>query len=118
MAKGGEKQQVQPQQQTCPQCGFSYKQFLKEGKFGCPSCYDTFSEHLPKLFNRIQAGPQHIGKMPGARSNVYVIKKQIEDIRKRMKAAVAEEQFEEAAKLRDEVKELEKHLQFEGGDVS
>ena len=68
------KQQVQPQQQTCPQCGFSYKQFLKEGKFGCPSCYDTFGDHLPKLFNRIQAGPQHIGKMPGARSNVYVIK--------------------------------------------
>ena len=49
MAKGGEKQQVQPQQQTCPQCGFSYKQFLKEGKFGCPSCYDTFGDHLPKL---------------------------------------------------------------------
>ena len=35
-----------------------------------------------------------------------------------MKSAVEEEQFEEAAKLRDEVKELEKHLQFEGGDVS
>lgn len=91
---------------------------MKEGKFGCPSCYDTFSEHLPKLFNRIQAGPQHIGKMPGAHSNVYVIKKQIEEIRKRMKFAVDEEQFEEAAKLRDEVKELEKQLQFEGGDVS
>jgi protein arginine kinase activator len=114
----GEKQQAPPQPQTCPQCGFSYKQFLKEGKFGCPICYDTFSEHLPKLFNRIQAGPQHIGKMPGARNNVYVIKKQIEDIRKRMKAAVDEEQFEEAAKLRDEAKELEKQLQFEGGDVS
>ncbi|UZM99491.1 UvrB/UvrC motif-containing protein [Lysinibacillus sp. MHQ-1] len=35
-----------------------------------------------------------------------------------MKFAVDEEQFEEAAKLRDEVKELEKQLQFEGGDVS
>ncbi|CAM5318579.1 hypothetical protein LSPH24S_04783 [Lysinibacillus sphaericus] len=62
--------------------------------------------------------PQHIGKMPGARSNVFVIKKQIEDIRKRMKAAVDEEQFEEAAKLRDEAKNLEQQLQFEGGDVS
>ncbi len=53
--KVGEKQQAPPQQQTCPQCGFTYKRFLKEGKFGCTSCYDTFSEHLPKLFNRIQA---------------------------------------------------------------
>ncbi len=56
--------------------------------------------------------------MPGARSNVFVIKKQIEDIRKRMKVAVDEEQFEEAAKLRDEAKNLEQQLQFEGGDVS
>lgn len=116
--KVGEKQQVQTQQQTCPRCGFTYKQFLKEGKFGCSNCYDTFSEHLPKLFNRIQAGPQHIGKMPGSRNNIYVMKKQIEDIRKRMKVAVAEEQFEEAAKLRDEARELEQQLQLKGGDVS
>lgn len=116
--KVDEKQQKQPQVQACSQCGFTYKQFLKEGKFGCPNCYDTFEEHLPKLFNRIQAGAQHIGKMPGARSNIFVLKKQIEEIRKRMKVAVENEQFEEAAQLRDEAREIEKQLQLEGGDVS
>ena len=116
--KVDEKQHTQPQTQTCSQCGFTYKQFLKEGKFGCPNCYDTFEDHLPKLFNRIQAGAQHIGKMPGARSNIFVLKKQIEEIRKRMKVAVENEQFEEAAQLRDEAREIEKQLELEGGDVS
>ena len=117
MAKGGENNRYNHNSKHAHNVDFRISNF-KRRKIRCPSCYDTFGDHLPKLFNRIQAGPQHIGKMPGARSNVYVIKKQIEDIRKRMKSAVDEEQFEEAAKLRDEVKELEKHLQFEGGDVT
>ena len=56
--------------------------------------------------------------MPGSRSNIFVLKKQIEEIRKRMKVAVDKEQFEEAAQLRDEAREIEKQLQLEGGDVS
>ncbi|MEG0259543.1 MAG: UvrB/UvrC motif-containing protein [Lysinibacillus sp.] len=115
---GETKQQTVQQQKTCPQCGFTYKHFLKEGKFGCPSCYDTFEEYLPKLFNRIQAGPQHIGNMPGSRSNTYVLKKKIEDIRKRMKDAVESERFEEAAKLRDAAREIEQQLSVGGGDAT
>lgn len=107
---------TEPEMITCEGCGMSYNQFLQEGKFNCPTCYETFREQLPQIMKRLHNGAtKHIGKVPGAVNEMYQLKQQIEQVRNDMKKAVEEEQFEKAAILRDEAKALERQLL--GGDV-
>ena len=100
-------------QKECPSCGFTYRQFLKQGKFGCGQCYETFSEQLPQLLERIQAGTQHVGYEKNAPSKEK-IEQQINELRTLLHQAIAEERFEDAASIRDEVRELESKIKQEG----
>lgn len=112
----GEAEKKMPQQQaSCQKCGSTYQQFLKDGKLGCAQCYETFSQQLPHIFKRLQAGTKHIGKQPGQISSALSIQKRIDEIRLAMQSAITEERFEDAAALRDEVRELELKLQGIGG---
>ncbi|MGN7477668.1 UvrB/UvrC motif-containing protein [Solibacillus silvestris] len=102
---------------ACPSCGFSYRQFLKQGKFGCGQCYVTFSEQLPQLLERLQAGTQHVGYVEEAPSNEK-IEQQISELRASMQQAISEERFEDAASIRDEIRGLENKINKEGeGDA-
>lgn len=99
----------------CEKCHTTYERFLHEGKFNCPDCYESFHEVLPAVFKRLHNGAtEHTGKIPNGLNTSYKIKKQIESLREQMKDAVQLEEFERAASLRDEVKELEATLN-EGG---
>lgn len=99
---------------TCPSCGFGFPKFLQLGKFGCASCYDAFSSQLDEIFKRFHNGnTEHTGKIPASYGTTLKIKKEIEELRKQMQVSVSEEDFEEAARLRDEVKVLSSKL--EGG---
>lgn len=110
------QQQEQKEQRTtaCAHCQLTFQQFLKDGKFGCPSCYDAFHDELPPLLKRLQSGIEHVGKVPHVVNEKMSLKKRIELIRQTMKTAVEEERFEDAAKLRDEARALE--AQLLGGD--
>ncbi|MED3661675.1 UvrB/UvrC motif-containing protein [Ureibacillus sp. FSL K6-8385] len=111
---------VQPSVQTsaCPACGFTFRKFLNEGKLGCPQCYETFSEKLPQVLAKIQAGTKHTGKRPGQKTdNNRLLKKQIERAREQLQLAIQDERFEDAAKYRDEIKELERKLEMGGVDT-
>lgn len=114
-----EKQQSNTQTTaSCPGCGFTFRQFLNEGKLGCPKCYDTFSSKLPQVLEKIQSGTKHNGKVPGSSKNNYLLlKKQIETTREQLQLAIVEERFEDAAKLRDEIKEMERKLEVGGVDT-
>ncbi|SOC08977.1 protein arginine kinase activator [Ureibacillus xyleni] len=114
-----EKTQTTTQKATqCPKCGFTFRHFLNEGKLGCPQCYETFSKQLPQVLTKIQAGTTHSGKAPGKPSKDHTwVKKQIETIREQLQIAIMEERFEDAAKLRDEIKELERKLEHGGADT-
>lgn len=114
-----EKQQESTQQVTnCPNCGFTFRQFLNEGKLGCPQCYETFSNQLPQVLTKIQAGTKHNGKAPGKLSNSNEwLRKQIESVREKLQLAIVDERFEDAAKLRDEIKDMERKLERGGVDT-
>lgn len=116
-----DQQLVQRQQSvpvTCEKCDWSFQRFLNEGKFGCASCYDSFREKLPNVFKRLHNGnTAHVGKAPGAFGEKLELKKRIEAIRLQMKNAIETEQFEEAALLRDEARELEGKLAVGGDDI-
>ncbi|CAM5197030.1 Protein arginine kinase activator OS=Ureibacillus acetophenoni OX=614649 GN=SAMN05877842_105104 PE=4 SV=1 [Ureibacillus acetophenoni] len=103
---------------NCPQCGYTFRQFLNEGKLGCPQCYETFSTKLPQVLTKIQAGTQHTGKNPGSTANSHLLlRKQIEAIREQLQQSIIEERFEDAAKLRDEIKDMERKLNLGGVDT-
>ncbi|MFF5996351.1 UvrB/UvrC motif-containing protein [Lysinibacillus sp. KU-BSD001] len=117
-SKVQEETQPKKQQGTCPSCGFTYRQFLKVGKFGCAQCYHTFRDQLPQVLKRLQADVKHIGKKQTEEYQFINYQKQIELIRQQMQQAIAEERFEDAARLRDEVRAIEQKLHVGGGETS
>lgn len=100
----GQKQQTPDI--TCPKCGETYQEFQKTGMLGCPDCYHAFRKELTPLVTRVQGRAQHAGRRPPVSEEEQERLRIMEDIRARMEAAVAEENFEEAAKLRDELRAL------------
>jgi len=91
----------------CDSCGMDYSRFKKTGRLGCPKCYSAFSNELLPILRRIQKGTQHTGKLPKRTGSKLRVHKEIENLKAQLKAAVEMEAFEEAARLRDLIKELE-----------
>jgi len=106
----------------CPKCGLTFSEFKKIGKFGCATCYYTFSSKLDPIFRRVHSGnTQHQGKIPKRKGGSLHIKKQIAGLKEELQHLITEEAFEEAAKVRDQIKVLEKENQEgrkEAGDES
>lgn len=95
----------------CPRCSMTYQQFIKIGRFGCSTCYETFSEQLPPIFKRLHSGnATHNGKIPARIGGSIHIRKNIESLKQKMKELITNEEFEEAALTRDEIRKLEKEL--------
>ena len=92
----------------CPSCNMSYHQFRKTGKFGCLQCYETFGLFLPQILKRIHGNNKHIGKIPKKTASDLIIKRKIRNLKDQLKEAIEKEAFENAAKLRDEIRALEK----------
>jgi len=92
----------------CPACGFTFGDFRKIGRLGCPKCYDTFKEQLNPLLKKIHGSESHIGKMPAKRTKVRGKAALLEELKVKLENAVKLEEFEQAARLRDQIKALEK----------
>jgi len=88
----------------CPHCGFSQSDFKKAGRLGCADCYLTFAEGLESLLKSMHKGTRHVGKVPQALRKKQDIKEQISALQKQLDKAIADEDFESAASLRDELK--------------
>ena len=93
-------------QLTCSKCHLTYEEFQKTGKLGCAHCYEDFREQLKPLLLRIHGRSQHAGRMPTLNAQAQEKKKMIASLRSRMDQAVAAENFEEAAVLRDQLRQL------------
>ncbi|KNF07983.1 UvrB/UvrC protein [Gottschalkia purinilytica] len=95
---------------TCDTCGMPYGKFRQLGKFGCSDCYRSFKEKLNPLLKRIHGHDKHVGKIPKKAGKLIRIKKDIEDLKNKLDILVQNEEFEEAAEIRDEIKRLQKEL--------
>lgn len=93
----------------CMGCKLSYADFKKLGRLGCGECYNTFKKYLGALLKRIHGSNQHFGKSPLKISKGLKKKLDLQDLRLKLQDAIEEEAFEEAAKIRDEIKEWEKN---------
>ena len=92
---------------TCPNCGMTLNEFSKIGKLGCSNCYNTFSNELLPLFKRIHGSTTHNGKLPIGTEHYIIAKREIEELKVKLGDSIASERYEDAAKYRDRIKELE-----------
>ncbi|SFE42303.1 protein arginine kinase activator [Lentibacillus persicus] len=93
---------------SCPQCDMPLSEFKRIGKFGCSTCYETFSDHLDPIFRRVHSGNMtHHGKIPARAGGNIRVQKQVEEYKEELQRLIKNEAFEDAARVRDKIKELE-----------
>ena len=91
-------------QKRCPACGVSLEEIVDSGKIGCAECYRTFRQELMPTIQNIHGKAIHAGKHPKA--HLKEIPERIEQLKNEMQEAVSQENFETAAKIRDEIRRL------------
>lgn len=89
---------------ACPRCGMAREEFRKTGRLGCPDCYKTFMAELTMAIKAMHHSGQHLGKIPAREGVQTRMKSKIARLQQDLEAAIAREDFEKAAKLRDQIK--------------
>lgn len=92
---------------TCEACGLSYLEFRNHGRFGCAHDYDAFKGELLPLLDGIHGDVRHVGKTPRRLPRAQGEQVELTALRRRLLQLVADENYEEAARVRDRIRELE-----------
>jgi protein arginine kinase activator len=92
---------------TCPDCGITYAEFRNAGRLGCPHDYEVFAEPLSEVLQKVHGAAEHTGKMPRRAGTDLTGQRQLMQLRRQLQAAVESEKYEEAARLRDLIKDKE-----------
>ena len=109
----------------CNTCGYTFDDIARTGKLGCKDCYEVFQERLDPIIRRIQGSNKHVGRIGKVidkkiENSISEDKKKVEEkqdkrqisefekLEKDLKEAIKEERYEDAAKIRDEIKKIEK----------
>ncbi|MCI8699984.1 MAG: DNA methylase [Clostridia bacterium] len=106
------------EQLQCPNCETTFEEFINNGKFGCTECYGTFKSKIDPLLQNIHGANRHVGRLGKIKESNKINKDntndnntkeedKVEELKKELKIAIKEERYEEAAKIRDEIKKLE-----------
>jgi protein arginine kinase activator len=90
----------------CPECGIKYMEFKAVGRLGCPHDYQIFRSALEPLLQRIHRSTRHVGKTPRFTTNA-AWQREIVELRQQLRSAVESEAYEEAARLRDLLRQKE-----------
>ena len=115
----------------CNTCGYTFDDIINNGKLGCSDCYDVFSDRLDPIIKKIQGANRHVGRIGKVidnkideklnnkkdKENIENMEKDstknsknqniLEELQEKLKDAIKDERYEDAAKLRDEIKKLE-----------
>jgi protein arginine kinase activator len=94
----------------CPNCGFTQADFKKAGRLGCSECYNVFSEGLESLLKTMHKGTRHVGKRPHTLQTEAEVANKLKSLQKQLEKAIADENFEGAAQIRDEIKQAKARL--------
>jgi protein arginine kinase activator len=102
----GEKIETQPQERTCPSCGMPQTTFRKTGRLGCAKCYTVFGDGMDNLLKAMHKGTRHTGKVPARAGLAQSTGPKLEELRAALDEAVRGEHFEDAARIRDEIRRI------------
>ncbi|MFO0981131.1 MAG: UvrB/UvrC motif-containing protein [Planctomycetota bacterium] len=97
--------------QKCPDCGMTYQEFRTKGRFGCANDYNVFKDGIVPLLEKIHGSSQYIGKVPHKVGIERSYELELLMLRQKLQSVVKNEEYEEAARLRDRIQTLEKKLQ-------
>lgn len=103
---GAIKEQGAAAKAMCPTCGISLAEFRGSGRFGCPNDYKVFQDALIPLLEKIQHGVRHVGTVPSHAGIELQKENELIRLRRELERAVQREEYEEAASIRDRIREL------------
>ena len=102
---------------VCPACGWTLQQFRKTSYLGCPECYSTFASQVNSLLGNMHRGERHIGKIPLSAGTeqrrgheIALLNREIESLRKELDEKIRNEEYEQAAVLRDKIQDLNRKI--------
>lgn len=108
---------AKPKTLECDKCGLTYDEFAKNGKFGCENCYEAFNDKINHLVKNLHGSSIHIGRKPKyIKENKIDLEpkkekkeeSKVDKLSEDLKEAIKEERYEDAARIRDEIKKLNK----------
>jgi protein arginine kinase activator len=94
-------------QLTCPDCGITYAEFRNQGRLGCPHDYEVFAGPLGEVFEKVHGAAQHVGKLPHRAGADSHAQRELLQLRRQLQEAIESEHYEEAARLRDLIRDKE-----------
>lgn len=100
----------------CGHCNMTYSQFKHLGRVGCSHCYEAFKPKLNHLIKRVQGHEKHMGKIPTKVCGDILLKREIGSLKNQLTECIKKEEFEDAAVLRDKIRDLEKELNKKVGE--
>ena len=103
-------------QLLCPNCGITFREFRSQGRLGCPHDYVEFQAELLPLLENIHGETQHCGKLPAQAPNSSQQQSRLIRLRKELRTAIDGEEYENAARLRDDIQNLETDLGLDDTD--
>lgn len=103
---------------SCSRCQLTRAEFKKRARLGCSDCYHAFMGELSSLTKAMHHSGQHVGKIPARQGNDARLAAQIAVLKKDIETAIAKEQYEEAANLRDKINALKLSVQSAENGVS
>lgn len=112
------KNQAEEETLSCPNCGLTFENFTRQGRFGCGECYKTFRNRLELIMRKIHGASLHRGKGPvvepaSDETEVSFSVKEEERLKQELRKAIEAEDFERAAELRDKLKTLSDSIAVE-----
>ncbi len=96
-----------PGSMTCKACGFTLNDFRKVGRLGCSECYTAFKQEIANVIPNMHTDIVHEGKIPEGMMELREREERVEKLNNRLQAAISEEDYESAAKIRDELSGIE-----------
>lgn len=99
---------IQFSQNVCQKCGMTYSELMNAGKVGCSKCYEVFRRALNPSINKIHGNVQHNGKIPDVHKEQINKNKELDNLKNKLNSCIEKQDYEQAAQLRDKIKELEK----------
>ncbi len=92
----------------CPSCGLTFEEFKNTLRLGCAECYNVFDREITAIAQRVHKATQHIGKFVKSSHDRIKIEHDINALKRKLEECLKNERYEEAAKIRDELRQLKK----------
>jgi len=102
-----EESPLEPNPSPCGECGIKFVEFRNSGRLGCPHDYDAFKDDLLPLLESVHGDTRHAGKAPRRLPRAKGAQLELSQLRRKLQQLITDEKYEDAAALRDRIRQLE-----------